>query len=74
MLVACRAELRILSGREPFISTVTGRIPFFAFMELMNHILSAWRFRAAASRLVNQDIIDLYNRVPVGAPVVVLQT
>ena len=23
-------------------------------------------------RLVNQDIIDLYNRVPVGAPVVVL--
>ena len=24
-------------------------------------------------RLVNQDIIDLYNRVPVGAPVVVLQ-
>jgi len=25
-------------------------------------------------RLVNQDIIDLYNRVPVGAPVVVLQT
>jgi lipoprotein-anchoring transpeptidase ErfK/SrfK len=25
-------------------------------------------------RLVNQDIIDLHNRVPVGAPVVVLQT
>ena len=25
-------------------------------------------------RLVNEDIIDLYNRVPVGAPVVVLQT
>jgi lipoprotein-anchoring transpeptidase ErfK/SrfK len=25
-------------------------------------------------RLVNQDIVDLYNRVPVGAPVVVLQT
>jgi len=25
-------------------------------------------------RLVNQDIIDLYDRVPVGAPVVVLQT
>ena len=24
-------------------------------------------------RLVNQDVIDLYNRVPVGAPVVVLQ-
>ena len=24
-------------------------------------------------RLFNQDIIDLYNRVPVGAPVVVLQ-
>ena len=24
-------------------------------------------------RLVNQDIVDLYNRVPVGAPVVVLQ-
>ncbi len=24
-------------------------------------------------RLVNQDIIDLYNRVPVGAPVIVLQ-
>jgi len=24
--------------------------------------------------LVNQDIIDLYNRVPAGAPVVVLQT
>jgi len=23
-------------------------------------------------RLFNQDIIDLYNRVPVGAPVVVL--
>ena len=25
-------------------------------------------------RLVNQDIVDLYNRVPVGASVVVLQT
>jgi lipoprotein-anchoring transpeptidase ErfK/SrfK len=24
-------------------------------------------------RLVNQDIIDLYDRVPVGAPVIVLQ-
>jgi lipoprotein-anchoring transpeptidase ErfK/SrfK len=24
-------------------------------------------------RLVNQDVVDLYNRVPVGAPVVVLQ-
>ena len=24
-------------------------------------------------RLFNQDIVDLYNRVPVGAPVVVLQ-
>ena len=25
-------------------------------------------------RLFNQDIIDLYNRVPVGAPVMVLQS
>jgi len=25
-------------------------------------------------RLVNQDIVDLYDRVPIGAPVVVLQT
>jgi lipoprotein-anchoring transpeptidase ErfK/SrfK len=24
-------------------------------------------------RLVNQDIIDLYDRVPIGAPVIVLQ-
>jgi lipoprotein-anchoring transpeptidase ErfK/SrfK len=44
-----QAELKIRSGRGPFISTVTARIPISACMELTNRILSARRRRAAAS-------------------------
>lgn len=51
MLVACQADFKIRSGRGPFISTVTARIPISACMGLTNQILSARRRRAAASDL-----------------------
>jgi lipoprotein-anchoring transpeptidase ErfK/SrfK len=73
MLAACQAELKIRSGREPFISTATGRIPFRLHGTNEPHTIGA-AVSSGCVRLVNQDMIDLYNRVPVGAPVVVLQT
>ena len=73
MLVACRAESKIRSERGPFISTVMARIPIFACMELTNRILIG---TAASSGCIRsrKPGRDLYNRVPVGAAVVVLQT
>jgi lipoprotein-anchoring transpeptidase ErfK/SrfK len=74
MLVACQAELRILSAREPFNLYRDGQDTFFRLHGTNEPHTIGTAVSSGCIRLVNQDIIDLYNRVPVGAPVVVLQT
>ena len=72
-VTGCRAASAIRWERERFISTAAIRTPISACTEPTSRTRSATKVSSGCIRLFNHDIIDLYNRVPVGAPVVVLQ-
>jgi hypothetical protein len=70
--MACRAGRKIPSARVPFTFLRMARTRYTAFMAPMNLSLLAKPCLQGASGFQNQDIAELYSRVPLGSKVIVL--
>jgi lipoprotein-anchoring transpeptidase ErfK/SrfK len=68
-----REATKIRSARERCISIATIETPYFRLHGTNEPASIGSAVSSGCIRLFNQDIIDLYNRVPVGTSVTVLQ-